>query len=1023
VINASNSMMHFANVVVSSLVEALSLIWVEFVMFMCAVLGYAIFLGPRRSQSKNAKAADSMSPAQCEEERVGRELQVQMERGNHRAAFKLWQCIKSLESSAPSGTLPGVVNSMRKLGKSSAEILAELRSAFECNAALADGLPELIDALKKGDGSAESEALSSGVSQLFEDFHRSSAKRTEVADPRIKALTVLLRQSKLDEVLAQIEESEDREVMAILPQHVVTRLLTLVLRDRRVSELVPKLMELGMQFSTEVLDELLRETGRRKDTAMFRQLYFLAGAAGIPKGVQALEAFIRGLAADTATMTALFDEVIRQETIPDSLWLALLTASTTGQHTKLVRGLLHRLHPDSGATLPATQTILASLIRACVACKLFTEACNVFEAEVQPQEITLDSQVISILMKAATQAGRTSLAQSLLEQCPADLQQHVMIIKTCGRKQDLRGAKDAFDQLSQSGTPMTPMVYNCLLDACIQCGDMAGAEAHFAQMKQLDYADVVSYNTMLKSHLHAGRSDAAHQILHEMSERGLPANKVTYNELLNARVIAKDRRGIWQLIGDMKKAGLQPNTVTISILLKSLTQHSHTQDVISTMELLSQMEEPMDEVLFSSVIEACIRTQRLDLLSDIMRKYAQQGGLLKLTAPTYGSMIKAYGQAHDVERLWELWNEMSHREVKPTAITLGCMIDALVKNGCVEDAWELLNTMLSNEDTSILVNTVIYSTVLKGFAMSKQSSRIFMVYEEMTKRGVQCNTISYNTMLHACARCGSMEQVPQLLEDMKAGGVDPDVITYSTIVKGYCLSGDVDRAFQVLKEMKRDGRFAPDEILYNSLLDGCAKEHRVDEALELLEDMRKNGITPSNYTLSILVKLMGRSRRLNQAFSIIDELCSTHGFHPNIQVYTCLIQACIQNRQMDRALALHDKMISESGCQPDQKLYSVLVRGCLQSGLAEKAAEVVRCAYHVPGHTMAVAKRFSAPGIEPRTLEDVVVRLNTGSHAERDCAQRLVSDLKGCRGATAVQDTVYAQVVRQATRGPARPKW
>merc|ERR1719160_2358414 len=106
--------------------------------------------------------------------------------------------------------------------------------------------------------------------------------------------------------------------------------------------------------------------------------------------------------------------------------------------------------------------------------------------------------------------------------------------------------------------------------------------------------------------------------------------------------------------------------------------------------------------------------------------------------------------------------------------------------------------------------------------------------------------------------------------------------------------------------------------------------------------MRQSGVAPSNYTLSILVKLMGRSRRLNQAFEIIDKLCAAHSFRPNIQVYTCLIQACIHNRQMDRALALHDSMIEESGSQPDEKLYSVLARGCLQAGLMLKAAEVIR---------------------------------------------------------------------------------
>merc|ERR1719218_391387 len=191
---------------------------------------------------------------------------------------------------------------------------------------------------------------------------------------------------------------------------------------------------------------------------------------------------------------------------------------------------------------------------------------------------------------------------------------------------------------------------------------------------------------------------------------------------------------------------------------------------------------------------------------------------------------------------------------------------------------------------------------------------------------------------------------------MKQGHVEPDIITYSTIVKGYCLSGDVDRAFEVLEEMKRDSKFAPDEILYNSLLDGCAKQHRVDEALKLLDDMKASGTAPSNYTLSILVKLMGRARRLNQAFSLIEDLCTSHGFRPNIQVYTCLIQACIHNRQVDRALQLHDTMIEEAGCQPDEKLYTVLGRGCLQAGLLAKTAQVVRAAYQLPGNNMAVPK-------------------------------------------------------------------
>merc|ERR1719326_2377634 len=105
-----------------------------------------------------------------------------------------------------------------------------------------------------------------------------------------------------------------------------------------------------------------------------------------------------------------------------------------------------------------------------------------------------------------------------------------------------------------------------------------------------------------------------------------------------------------------------------------------------------------------------------------------------------------------------------------------------------------------------------------------------------------------------------MNRVPALLEDMKMATppIEPDIVTYSTIVKGFCNAGNLDRALKVLDDMKAGGKYTPDEVMYNSLLGGCAKAHRPDEAIQLLKDMKKHGVAPSNYTLSMLVKLMSR---------------------------------------------------------------------------------------------------------------------------------------------------------------------
>merc|ERR1719456_1402986 len=111
-------------------------------------------------------------------------------------------------------------------------------------------------------------------------------------------------------------------------------------------------------------------------------------------------------------------------------------------------------------------------------------------------------------------------------------------------------------------------------------------------------------------------------------------------------------------------------------------------------------------------------------------------------------------------------------------------------------------------------------------------------------------------MLHACAKCHAIDRAASLFDDMMTAGVDPDLISYSTILKGYCHAGDVDRAFGVIQDMKEKGDLVPDEIMYNSILDGCAKQHRVKEALQILDEMKLNKIAPSNYTVSILMKIL-----------------------------------------------------------------------------------------------------------------------------------------------------------------------
>ena len=63
------------------------------------------------------------------------------------------------------------------------------------------------------------------------------------------------------------------------------------------------------------------------------------------------------------------------------------------------------------------------------------------------------------------------------------------------------------------------------------------------------------------------------------------------------------------IVAGIQEAGVKPNRATWSTLLKCLDANSKEQNIARTMDLISSMDEPMDEVLLSAVAEAQVRVR------------------------------------------------------------------------------------------------------------------------------------------------------------------------------------------------------------------------------------------------------------------------------------------------------------------------------------------------------------------------------------------------------------------------------
>jgi pentatricopeptide repeat protein len=788
----------------------------------------------------------------------------------------------------------------------------------------------------------------------------------------VQLIMKALRQGKVIEAIDLIQTIP--EASESLPEGLAHRLLMAVSKGSRSSETLAKLAVLAGKISSATLDVAMTDAMNGKDVTACRQLHIISDIISIPKSPTTFKHLAKVYFHDVESLRALVQEAEAPLATPFAQ--LALEACAVNKDSALIKEIFEKASSSDDSFLRSALEKAQAMAKAGRGKYMVSPVISNDGSETETPESDSPRTVGQIeeqpglkvqSLRDSVVSGKTILHK--------EVAMRANDIRSCGKNGDLRGAVKVFERVGQLG--QNTLLLNSMLEACVECKDVTEALSYFTHARESGLADVVSYNTMMKGYIMSGQEAAAKALLQELSEKGMGATRASFHGLLNARVNAKDLKSAWRLVEEMQASGIMPNAVTCSILLKGkLTSLS---DVSRVLALIDVMDQPMDEVLFLSVVDACIRTGRLDLLSRQTEKFLNQSASTSLTAPTFGSMIKAYGHARDVKRVRELWQQMLAHKVQPTAVTLGCMTEALVANGCPSEAWKLAQKTWEDKTSRNLVNTVIYSSILKGFANAKETEQVLALYEEMKDHQIQPNTITFNTILNAFAQGGAMNRVPALLEDMKVAvpPVEPDIVTYSTIVKGFCNSGHLDRAFKVLKDMKASGKYAPDEVMYNSLLSGCAKEHRPDEALQIISDMKKSGVAPSNYTLSMLVKLMGRCKRLNQAFGMLDDIAKEYKLKINIQVYTCLMQGCFNAGSAGKAISLHDKVIKD-GLLPDAMTYTVLVRGCIQAGLFEKAVEMAKCAHGL--ETQYLQSKGSPPGLTAGVLDEVVAALGPKSH-------------------------------------------
>lgn len=634
-----------------------------------------------------------------------------------------------------------------------------------------------------------------------------------------------------------------------------------------------------------------------------------------------------------------------------------------------------------------TVSTYSALMKVYAFCGLHGKACDLYD-ELLMRGLEPDAVTTTCLMRFAMEAGRKELLAQLCEKDPHSIQGYMLRIRSAGREKDVDKAFAVLDDMKAAGLEVDALACNCVLDACVCAGDLARARDLMSEMRTSGLLDTISFNTMLKGYCTRGDIKGSQEVFMQMQREGMKPDEVTYNCMINAAVSSGHLRLAWDLAYAMEDAGVPMDRFTISILLKAVKGHCSPADLKSAMGLLDRVGLDVctsDGVLLNVALETCVKHRELRRLQNLVAAWERSS--LQPSTYTYAALIKAYSALHRVDRCQQLWRQMTEeRGAEPSEIVLGCMLDALVCNGLVSEAVALFRQWKAK----VGANMVIYSTLIKGFAVAGRTQDAMDMWREIRAEGTAMNVVVYNALIDAQARAGAMKCAHELVSAMEEDGIVPDGITHSTMVKGYCTTGDLDKAFEIFRGTQKAG-LASDCVVYNTLLDSCTKHNRVDLADRVLADFEQNGVRASNFTLGILVKMYGRRRQLGKAFDVLTDFAAKHKLTPNMQVRSCLMSICINNGALDRALELFEGIKRDSEGQVDSKTLDNVLSGLMRAGRLQECIQFVEEAYGMkpyetgllpPGHHLGQQgiERL-VKGLQLKGLEDEAVNLLSRLHA------------------------------------------
>ncbi|PIA49979.1 hypothetical protein AQUCO_01300607v1 [Aquilegia coerulea] len=288
-------------------------------------------------------------------------------------------------------------------------------------------------------------------------------------------------------------------------------------------------------------------------------------------------------------------------------------------------------------------------------------------------------------------------------------------------------------------------------------------------------------------------------------------------------------------------------------------------------------------VTWNSILHGYLKAGDLSKARDVFNEIPMKDVV------SWNSMILGYAKAGDMRQANCLFEEMPERN----SASWNAVICGYADRGNMEEARKLFNEMPRRSNVS-------WIAIIAGYSKCGNVGSARELFDSFREKDL----LSWNAMIACYAQNNKPKEALQLFHEMRKPDVNtqPDEMTFSCVIFACSQLGDLEFGLWIKIYMSRIG-VALHDHLATALIDLYAKCGCIDKAYEMFHGLKrkdrwlsmfffsmatKHGLMPTTDHYGIMVDLLGRAGKLEEAYRLIKSI----PMRPHAGVWGALLLAC-----------------------------------------------------------------------------------------------------------------------------------